>query len=85
MKFETSGFGTAATFARACGLVMLSATAAAAHPGHVVGTGVAASVVHALEHGIGALVIGAVGVAIAWRLRPERRRARRLVRHRDFT
>ena len=83
MKFETSGFGTVATVA--CGLVMSFATAAAAHPGHVVGTGVAASMVHVLEHGLMALVIGAVGLTIARWVRPERRRARRLVRHRDFT
>lgn len=85
MKFGTCGFGTMGTFARACGVVMLGATTVAAHEGHVVGTGFAASVAHTLEHGLGALVIGAVGAAIVWRLRPERRRARRLVRHRDFT
>ncbi len=83
MKFENVGSGTV-VFVRACGLVVLLATTAVAHEGHVVGTGFAASVVHALEHGLGALAIAAAGLALVWRLRPARRRARALVRDRKF-
>jgi hypothetical protein len=65
---------------------LLLATPAAAHEGHVVGTGFAATVVHALEHGLGVLVIGAAAMAIVRSLRRERRRAARVVARRgDFS
>lgn len=76
----------AATMGAAFGGTLLLAATAMAHEGHVVGTGIAASVTHALEHALGALAIGAVGIGIAWRLRRDRRRAASvLVRRRDFS
>ena len=68
------------------GMTSLLATPAAAHEGHVVGTGFAATLVHALEHGLGALVIGATAMAIVVSVRRERRRAARVVARRgDFS
>lgn len=65
---------------------LLLATPAVAHEGHVVGTGFAATVIHALEHGLGALVMGAAAMAIVRNLRRDRRRARRVVARRgDFS
>jgi len=65
---------------------LLLATPAAAHEGHVVGTGFAATMVHALEHGLGALVIGAAAMAIVVSVRRARRRAARVVARRgDFS
>jgi hypothetical protein len=84
MRFEIVGSGFVAC-ARACGLVMALAATSVAHEGHVVGSGFAAGMLHALEHGLGALAVAVAGVALAWRLRPTERRARRLVRHRDFS
>ena len=67
------------------GVTLLLATTAAAHEGHVVGTGVAATMVHALEHGLGVLVIGVAAMAVV-RSRRERRRAARVVARRgDFS
>lgn len=75
--------------ARAVGVTgvtsLLVATPAAAHEGHVVGTGFAATVVHALEHGLGVLVIGAAAAAIVRSLRERRRAARVVARRGDFS
>lgn len=87
MGIERMDFrGWVARAGSACGMTMLLATTAVAHEGHVVGTGFAATVVHALEHGLGALVIGAAAMAIVWNFRRGRRRAARVVARRgDFS
>lgn len=78
--------GWVARAASAGGMTLALATTAAAHEGHVVGTGFAATVVHALEHGLGALVIGAAALAIVRSFRRERRHAARVVARRgDFS
>ena len=87
MSIERVGFrGLVARAVGGGSVTLLLATTAAAHEGHVVGTGLAATVVHALEHGLGALVIGAAALAIVRSFRRERRRAARVVARRgDFS
>ena len=76
----------AARTGMAYGVTSLLATTAAAHEGHVVGTGFAATVLHALEHGLGVLVVGAAAMVIVLCHRRERRRAARVVARRgDFS
>lgn len=70
----------------AVGVALAWTTDALAHEGHVIGTGLAASMLHALEHGLGVLAVAAAGVALAWGiLREPRATARTLVRRRDFS
>lgn len=87
MSIERMDFrGWVARGVSAGGMTLLLATASAAHEGHVVGTGFAATVVHALEHGLGALVLGAAALAIVRSFRRARRRAARVVARRgDFS
>lgn len=87
MSIERMGFrGWVARAVSAGAMTILLATTAAAHEGHVVGTGFAATMVHAFEHGLGALVIGAAAMAIVRSIRRERRRAARVVARRgDFS
>jgi hypothetical protein len=86
MSIEGVDFqGWIARAARAGGVTLLLATTAAAHEGHVIGTGIGATLVHALQHGLGVLVIGVAAMAVV-RSRRERRRAARVVARRgDFS
>ena len=87
MSIERMGFrGWVARAVGAGAMTVPLATTAVAHEGHVVGTGLAATMVHALEHGLGALVIGAAAMAIVRSERRDRRRAARVVARRgDFS